>query len=152
MRYATLFAGACCSLLAMVAIAQEHWTEGPVWECSTYRTKPGQFDTYMKYLRENFVPTTDEAKKQGLVVDSKVFIQPPNGRNDWDVMICSLYPSFGKALDFNASDDEKAKAIEAKHYKTADEEKQAAMSAKRLDMREYIGTSFVREVNLKPLK
>ena len=45
------------------AVAQEHWTEGPVWGCSAFRTKQGQFDTYLKYLREHYLPTSAEAKR-----------------------------------------------------------------------------------------
>ncbi len=44
--------GLAAGVLALVSVsaaAQEHWTEGPVWECSSYRTNPGQFDTYMKW-------------------------------------------------------------------------------------------------------
>lgn len=52
-------------LLGGVAAAQEHWTEGPVWEVSFYRTTPGHFDDYMKYLRQNFLPQNAEGKKQG---------------------------------------------------------------------------------------
>ena len=69
-------------LLGGVAFAQEHWTEGPVWEVSFYRTTPGHFDDYMKYLRQNYLPQSDEAKKQGLVLDRKVFVKDPTGPDD----------------------------------------------------------------------
>jgi hypothetical protein len=142
-----LLAGA----LTGTAFAQEHWTEGPVWSCSAYRTMPGQMDDYMTYLRENFVPTTAEAKAQGLILDRKVFTQMPTSADDWDVMICSLYSSFGKAMDYNADNDAKMKAIQAKHYKTPDEKQQEAMSAKRLEMRKYLWTRAFREINLRPM-
>ena len=29
------------ALASATAVAQEHWTEGPVWECSAYRSNPG---------------------------------------------------------------------------------------------------------------
>ena len=32
-------------LAAPVALAQEHYTEGPVWECSSYRTKQVSMNT-----------------------------------------------------------------------------------------------------------
>ena len=152
MKRVTAIGSLLCAVMASAAFAQEHYTEGPVWECSSYRTKPGHFDDYMKYLRENFLPTTDEGKKQGLLLDRKVFLQPPSGKSDWDVMICTLFPTFGKAMDYSAADEDKWKAIEAKHYSTTDEKKQEEMASKRFDMREFIGTSFVREVSLKPIK
>ncbi len=150
-RIIWLIAVVCFAVLASGALAQEHWTEGPVWEVSFYRTKPGQFDEYMKYLRTNFLPITEEGKKQGLMLERKVFVKPPKDPGDWDVGIATLYPSFGKARDFSQGDDDKWKGIQAKHYKTEDEKKQQEITAKRFEMRDFIGTDFVREVNLRPL-
>lgn len=151
MKASAVAVGLSLVMAAGAASAQEHWTEGPVWACSAYRTKQGQFDDYLKYLRQNYAVTTAEAKKQGLILDSKLFVQVPARPDDWDVLICSLYPSFAKALDFNASDDEKNKAISAKHYKTSDQDKQREVAAKRFAMRDFLGTTYPREVSLKPL-
>jgi hypothetical protein len=137
-------------LAAGSARAQEHYTEGPVWECSAYRTEPDQFNAYMKWLRNQFIPTAQEAKKQGLVLDTKIFVQTPREPTDWDVSICSLYPSFGKALDYDKGDDDRYKAIAAKQYKTPDEDKQREQMKPRLALRKFLGTSFLREVNLRP--
>ena len=52
-------------LFSAGAFAQEHYTEGNVRVVSFYRTKPGQFDNYMKYLRTHFLPVQEEAKKPG---------------------------------------------------------------------------------------
>lgn len=133
------------------ALAQEHYTEGPVWACSALRTKPGHFDDYMKYLRQNFVPQAQESKKAGLFLDQKIYVKVPENPTDPDVLICTLFPSFGKALDFNAGDDAKTKEIAAKHFKTADEQKQREMIANRFTFRDALGTSYYREVNLKPM-
>ena len=138
-------------LAASVTLAQEHFTEGPVWTCSSYRTKQGHFDDYMKYLRENFIPQGQESKKAGLVLEQKVYLHVPANPTEPDVVICTLQASFGKALDYNATDDAKAKEIAAKHFKTADEQKQRDMAAKRFEFRDFLGTSHYREVNLKPM-
>ncbi|HET7293499.1 MAG TPA: hypothetical protein VFM88_13825 [Vicinamibacteria bacterium] len=138
-------------LAAPAAFAQEHFTEGPVWECGAYRTKQGHFDDYMKYLRQNFIPPGQEAKKAGLVLDQKVFLKVPESPSDPDVLICTLHASFGKALDFDAGDDAKAKEIASRHFKTADEQKQREMTANRFGFRDFLGTSHYREVTLKPL-
>ena len=134
------------------AVAQEHWTEGPVWECSAYRTNPGQFDTYIKWIRAHSEPINAEAKKQGLILDFKTFVKPPQDANDYDVMFCTLHSSYGKALDYNKGDDDKFEAISAAHWATADDDKQAQMSAPRLEMRKFLGTDYVREVTLRPAK
>jgi hypothetical protein len=143
-------AGVLC-LVAQVAFAQEHYSEGPVWECSAYRTKPGHFDDYMKYLRQNFLPQGQESKKAGLLMDQKVFVKVPETPTDPDVVICTLYANFGKALDYDAADDAKAKDIATKHFKTADEQKQRDVSGKRFEFREFLGTSYYREVTLKAM-
>ncbi|MGQ0383880.1 MAG: hypothetical protein ACT4UP_04215 [Gammaproteobacteria bacterium] len=142
-------AGLACA--SAVAAAQEHWTEGPVWECSAYRTNPGMFDTYMKWIRSHSEPINAEAKKQGLVLDYKAFVKPPRDENDYDVLFCTLYSSYGQALDYNKGDDEKFDKISAAHWATADQDKQREQAAPRLEMRRYLGTTFVREVDLRPM-
>lgn len=134
-----------------VAVAQEHWTEGPVWTLSFYRTEPGKFDEYLKYVRTNAVPVFAEEKKQGLILDFKFFVKAPSDPSDWDVAIATLQPSYGKALDFNQGDADKIKAIQAKQWKTTDEDKQREMSSTRLAMRKLVGADIVREVNLRPM-
>lgn len=134
------------------AVAQEHWTEGPVWACEAYRTSPGQFDAYLEYIRAQVEPQNVEAKKQGLILDYKTFIHTRDSENDYDVLFCTLFSNFGKALDYNKADDDKTKAISAAHFATADEDKQAEMIKPRLEMRTYMGTSYHREVTLRPAK
>ncbi len=134
------------------ATAQEHWTEGPVWECSAYRTLPGQFDNYMKYLRKNVAGIRAEAKAQGMVVDDRVFIQAPRDPNDWDVMFCTAYSNGSAALDYNPEMEEKWRAIAAKHLKTSDEDEMEKMAEPRFEMRRYLGTNLMREVELKPME
>ena len=138
-------------LLAPTVFAQEHWTEGPVWEVSFYRTKQGHFDDYMKYLRTHYLPQTAESKKQGLILDTKVFVKDPTSPNDWDVCIATLHSSYGKALDYSKEDEDKSDAIAAKHFKTEDEKKQDEQTTPRFEMRDFIGSQYVREVNLRPM-
>jgi hypothetical protein len=138
-------------LLGGVSAAQDHWTEGPVWNIEFYRTTPGHFDDYLKYIRQNVLPQNEEAKKQGLVLDQKVFVKSPANPEDWDIAFATLYKNMA-ALDYSAELDKKGKAIAEKHYKTGDEDKQREMIKPRLDWRTYLGTQLVREVNLKPMR
>ena len=134
------------------AVAQEHWTEGPVWECDAYQTNPGQFDNYLNWIRKHVEPQQAEAKKQGLILDRKTFYKTPRDENDYDILFCTLYPSYGKALDYSKGVEDKADAIAAAHWATADEDKQREMTAPRLEMRTFMGTSYHREVTLRPAK
>ena len=77
--------------------------------------------------------------------------QMPTNADDWDVMVCNLQPSFGKAMDYTADNDAKMKAIQAKHFKTPDEKQQEAVTAKRIEMRRYLWTRAFREINLRPM-
>ena len=151
MRRAAILAGILCLVAVGTGYAQEHFTEGPVWEVSHYRTTPGHFEDYMSYLRQNFLPSSEEAKKQGLILDYRVFVKAPEGAGDWDVAVATLYSSFGKALDYSKADEDKWKAIEAKQYKTDDEQKQREMTDARFSYREYLGTTHLREITLRPM-
>lgn len=139
-------------LFTFSSFAQENYTEGNVRTVSFYRTKSGQFDNYMKYLRANFLPTQEEAKKQGLIVGYSILLNTPTSEDDWDVAVVTINKSFGDALDYNQSDEDKMKKIQENHYKTSDQEKVREMTSKRFDMRTYLGTRYLREINLKPLK
>ena len=151
MRLRAVAVGAVLTLAFAGAVAaQEHWTEGPVWQIGFYRTTPGHFDDYLKYLRQNVLPQTSESKKQGVILDQKIFVKNPTSPDDWDIAVAVLYRNMG-ALDFNAELDKKSKAIAERHYKTADQDKQQEMAKPRLDWRTFLGTQIVREVSLKPL-
>lgn len=139
-------------LFSTGSFAQEHYTEGPVRAVSFYRTNPGQFDAYMKYLRTNFLPTTEESKKQGLILDYSILLNTPSSPDDWDVAVVYLHKSFGDALDYNQDEADKMKKIQENHYKTSDQEKMRDVTDKRFTLRTFIGTKYFREVTLKPLK
>jgi hypothetical protein len=136
--------------LGAVAVAQEHWTEGPVWSIQFIRTTPGHFDDYLKYIRQNYMPQSDEGKKAGLILDTKVFVKNPSNPQDWDIAFATLYKNMA-ALDFSAENDKKNKAIAEKHFKTPDEAKQQEMMKPRFEWRTTVGSDLVREVTLKPM-
>ena len=77
MKLSTLVVGLCVLASIGIASAQEHYTERPVGSCSSYRTKQGHTDDYLLYLRSHYLATTAESKKQGLTLDSKIFMQQP---------------------------------------------------------------------------
>src|SRR5947207_2274270 len=105
-RTLVLSVAAAACLAARPAPAQEHWAEGPVWVVSYYRTKPGKFDEYMRYLRGTAAVSLADSKKAGLLLDYKVLIGSSiQGADDWDVALAELFPSYGKALDFDTADD-----------------------------------------------
>ena len=73
----------------------------------------------------------NEAKKQGLIQDWKVFVQERTNPNDWDIAVATLHSSYGRALDYSAADEAKWDAIQAETWKTADRDKQNEAAAPR---------------------
>lgn len=150
----TIRAAAVAAALAFVstsAVAQEHWTEGPVWNCSYYYVPTENWDRYMTYLRRNTLPLQMENKKAGLVLDYRTFIKQPNSAGDWNFAACSLFKSYGDALDFDADADAKSKAIAGAHWKTQDQEAQRKASSERFALRTLIASQLMRQIDFRPL-
>ena len=79
-------------LLAPAVLAQEHYTEGPVWRVSLIRVKPTQMDAYLTSLRQSSKPLLEEQKKQGIIMDYKLFLkETKNNPEDWDVCLAIEY-------------------------------------------------------------
>lgn len=144
MKKYTLPALGLLLMLAMQAIAQEHYTEGPIWQVSLIRIKPNQNDAYLSSLRANSKPLLDEEKKQGIILDYKIFLNTTkHDPEDWDISLAVQYKNFA-ALDGLTA---KGEAVRDKILGS----KQAAQTVgeKRTEMREVISTMLLREINLK---
>jgi hypothetical protein len=142
----------CCSLgFVQQAQAQDNYTEGPVWVINYYRTKPGKFDDYMKFLRANFAKSAAKQKQAGIVVDTKVLINPAvSGPDDWDVAIAYLYSDFGR-LNYNqATEDQLQKIAEEISGERNKEKRDTKLDNTRFPLRDYLRTRFLREIMLKP--
>ena len=75
-------------LLVVPLIAQEHYTEGPVWRVTLIRVKPAQMDAYIASLRQATKPQLDEEKRQGIILDYKVFLkETKENPEDWDIAV-----------------------------------------------------------------
>jgi len=141
----------CCLGFVQQAHAQENYTEGPVWLISYYRTKPGKFDEYMKFLRANFAKNVAKQKQAGILVDAKVLLNPTvSGLDDWDVAIAYLHSDYGR-LNFNQSTEDQLQKIAAETTGERSKDKRDAMlDTTRFPLRDFIRTRILREVMLKP--
>ena len=119
------------------------YTEGPVWNITMVKVKPGMGDEYLKGLAKTLKGTLDEAKKQNLVLDYKILLGNAASAQDFDILI--LVESKNMAALDNGR--EKFDPIARKVVGTTDQ--QQAMAVKRLDIREIIGTKLMREITLK---
>lgn len=132
-------------LTALPARAQSpDYNVGPVWRVTYIHIKPGQTGAFWNDIRQHFKPIYDEWKKQGLILDYKIYTNPvADHPNDWDVAIALLYPNWA-ALDQVAS---KAFTIAEKHYGSREAMTEAAR--KRNDIAEFEASRLAREVTLK---
>ena len=135
---------ALVTLFTLQGFAQEHFTEGPMWNVTFIRVKPAQFDAYLTNLQQNAKVAYDEAKRQGVIMDWKVFLkQTKSSPQDWDIALALLYKNHaqmdGQAAKFEAIRDKVLGGKQA--FQQATE--------KRSEIREIVGIELVQEVTLK---
>jgi len=119
------------------------YTEGPVWNVTMIKVKPGMGDEYLKSLNKTLKLSLEEGKKQNLIVDYKILLGNAATPQDFDVLVMVESKNMA-ALD---NGREKFDPIARKTVGTTDQ--QQAIQVKRLDIREIIGTKLMREITLK---
>jgi len=130
--------------LAPALFAQEHYTEGPIWRVQLIRVKPTHMDEYLTSLRQSTKPLIEEEKREGLIVDYKVFLkETKNNPEDWDICVAIEFKNHA-AMDGLAA---KGEAVRDKILGG----KQAAqqLGEKREVIREIISSELLQEVFLK---
>lgn len=127
---------------AISSFAQNpNYDNGPIWRVVYYHVKSGQGEPFWKDFRENLKPSYDALKKEGIIVDYKVWTNvTTDGPQDWDVALGLLFPNWA-ALD---QADSKAATIIAKHYGSRDAMIEAGK--KRNDLREVVASKLAHEV------
>lgn len=134
----------CLLPCSITAAAQEHYTEGPVWRVTLIKVKPTQMDAYLTSLRQSSKPFFDEQKRQGMIVDYKVFLkETAAGTQDWDVAVAIQYKNHA-ALDGLAA---KGEAIRDKILGGKQPAQQIAV--KREEIREIVSSELLQEIVLK---
>ena len=132
------------SMFAPALLAQENYSEGPVWRVSLIRVKPTHFDEYLTSLRQVSKPFIDEEKRQGLIVDYKIFLkETKNNPQDWDLCLAVEYKNHA-ALD---GLDAKVEAIRDKVLGGKQQAHQ--LGEKREEIREVISDELLQEIYLK---
>ena len=130
--------------LAPVLFAQEHYTEGPVWRVTLVRVKPTRMDEYLTSLRQSSKPLLEEEKRQGVIMDYKMFLkETKNNPEDWDLCLAVEYKNHA-AMDGLAA---KGEIVRDKMLGG----KQAAqqLGEKRAEIRETISSELLQEIFLK---
>jgi hypothetical protein len=131
-------------LLAPAMFAQEHYTEGPIWRVQLIRVKPTHMDEYLTSLRKATKPMIEEEKKEGLIVDYKVFLkETKNSPEDWDICVAIQYKNYA-AMDGMAAKGEMVRDKILGGKKQGQE-----LSEKRIESREIISSELMQEIYLK---
>jgi hypothetical protein len=93
-------------LFAPVVLAQEHYTEGPVWRVELISVSANHLDEYLTSLRQASKPLLEDEKREGLILDYKFFLkETKTNPQDWDVCLAIEYKNHA-ALDGFAAKEE----------------------------------------------
>jgi len=131
-------------LLAPALLAQEHYTEGPVWRVSLVRVKPTQMDAYLTSLQQSSKPILEQEKRDGTIMDYKLFIkETKHSPEDWDVCLAVEYKNHAAMDGFTA----KAEMVRDKILGGKQPAQQ--LSEKRADIRELVSSELMQEIILK---
>jgi hypothetical protein len=131
-------------LLAPALLAQEHYTEGPIWRVTLIRVKPTHMDDYLTTLQKTTKAVYEESKKDGSIVDYKVFLKETKSNpEDWDICIAVEYKNHA-ALDGLALKGEMVRDKILGGKAPAQQ-----MAEKRAEIREIISSDLLQEIFLK---
>jgi len=134
----------CLFVFAPALLSQEHYTEGPVWRVSLIRVKPTHMDEYLSSLQQSSKPFLEEEKRQGLIVDYKLFIKETKSNpQDWDMCLALQFKNHA-AMDGLGS---KLEAIRDKVFGGKQQAHQ--LGEKREEIREVISDELLQEIILK---
>ena len=146
LRYIAMLAATALSMGAVssaLADDSKSYTEGPVSEVTSIRTKPGMFDAYMKWLDTVGKQLRDDEKKAGIIVDYAVYEVQPRSPQDPNLYLVITYKNMA-ALD---GLEDRVEPLQKKIWSTR--EASAKASIDRESMREILGTQLIRQLDLK---
>lgn len=131
-------------MFAPAVFAQEHYTEGPVWRVQLIRVKPTQMDAYLTTLRQSTKPLIEEQKKQGVIMDYKIFLKETKANpEDWDICVAIEYKNHA------AMDGLAAKGEAARDKILGGKAQGQQLADKRVEMREIVSSELLQEIFLK---
>jgi hypothetical protein len=131
-------------LLAPSLFAQEHYTEGPVWRVQLIRVKPTQFDAYLTSLQQSTKPLIEEQKRQGTIVDYKIFLkETKHNPEDWDICVAIEYKNHA------AMDGLAAKGEAARDKILGGKQAAQQLGERRAEIREVLSSELLQEIFLK---
>jgi len=141
--------GALATMLAIVAVsgtavaADRPYDEGPVTIVSSLRTLPGMNDAYLRYLATTYRTNMEAAKKEGIILDYRVYETTPRSPDEPNIYLTVTYKNMA-ALDGLS---ERMDGIQQKIVGSPEQRDAAAIDREK--MRTMIGSEMIRQVVLK---
>jgi hypothetical protein len=131
-------------LLCPAVLAQEHYSEGPVWRVQLVHVKPTHMDEYLTSLQQVSKPLLEEEKREGLILDYKFFLkETKNNPQDWDVCLAIQFKNHAAMDGLDAKEDAvRDKIIGGK-------QKAQQVGETREEYREIVSDELLQEVFLK---
>jgi hypothetical protein len=140
-----LILATCLAASAPQKIAAEElpFAEGPVLTMTFIRIKPGMLHSYLKDIAAKRKAFLDEAKKQNLILSSRIFYGEATNKEDWNLLFIDEYKNW-------AALDGLSEKIEALSDKTlGSEEKRIQWITNLGEMRDVVGSKTIQELILK---
>ena len=141
--------GALAGLFAFIAVtgvsvaADQPYQDGPVTMVSSIRTLPGMHDTYLRFLATTYRTNMEAAKKEGIVLDYRVYETTPRSPDEPNVYLAVTYKNMA-AFD---GLDERMEPIMQRSF--GDQAARNAAAVDREKMRRQIGQEMIRQVVFK---
>jgi hypothetical protein len=138
-------------LLPTLSLAQaapkRPFHDGPVWDITFVKAKPGLGLNYMNWLATEWKTEQEALKKAGLILNYMVIETESHNPNDFDLMLLVEF----KDLATMEANQDKAEAV-ANQALNSNDQKMIAGYQERASWREVIGNRLAREIILEPKK
>jgi len=138
-------------LLSTMSFAQappvRPFHDGPVWDITFVKVKPGVGLKYMEYLSSQWKTEQEALKKAGLTLNYMVIQTESHSPNDWDLMLMTEF----KDLASMETNQDKAEAVSTQALNSNDT-KMIEGYQERASWREIMGDRLAREIILEPKK
>ncbi|MGI8931728.1 MAG: hypothetical protein ACR2FK_05025 [Sphingomicrobium sp.] len=147
MKRIVLGAVAACSFVIGAAVSaqvvERVWDNGSVWVISKIDVKPGQYNAYIKYLRDVGMPRVDYGRKAGDILSYRVLSVQNVRDGEPDILVLTEYKNmavFDRGPEFGEDMNRKlAGSLESR---------QAQMSQLR-GLSDSMGSMMAREVVIR---
>jgi hypothetical protein len=146
--FSVLFAALFLFPFEQISAQEEDlYEDGTVWSLTFVRTGANKSEEYLKGLANTWVASMEEAKKEGLIVSYKILEGASANQEDFNLILMIENKNMA-AFDPDENREAKFDAIEKKIKDKMGDDYDATVTNYD-DIRNLMGTKFMREIHLK---